>query len=139
MPASFVLFSSLAAELRNQIWRDALPHHIGPTLYSYRKRGCWCPRRLTESEPGYIAGNDDLNLAFEFRTELLDDDNQYHVPLFSVNREARSIVIAWLQEHVSLITDVVFVSLANKISLEHQNPAPGERGTSICTPFQCRI
>lgn len=138
MPASFVLFSSLAAELRNQIWRDALPHHIGPALYSYRKRGCWCPRQLTESEPGYIAGNDDLNLAFEFRTDLLDDDNQYHVPLFSVNREARSIVLAWLQEQVSLIAGVV-ITFADRAHLEHQSQTPRERRMSICTPVQCRI
>ncbi len=93
---TFPLFSSLSPELRNQIWRDALPDKVGPALYFYRK-GCWCPRRLSKSDEGYDPENDELNLNFEFRHDLLDDV-QIEVPLVFVNREARGIALAWTHE-----------------------------------------
>lgn len=65
-------------------------------MYFYRK-GCWCPRRLTESDEGYEADNDELNLNFEFRHDLLGYI-QFNVPLVFVNREARSIALAWVRE-----------------------------------------
>lgn len=92
----FSLFSSLCPELRTQIWRDALPDGIGPALYSYKK-GCWCPRRLIESDEGYDPNNDELNLNLEFRHDLLDNI-QYHVSLVFVNREARGIAMAWVRQ-----------------------------------------
>lgn len=94
-PIMFPLFSSLCAELRNQIWHDALPDVIGPTLCFYKK-GCWCPQRLTESDEGYDHDNADLNLNFVFRHDLLNV--QYDVPLFFVNRGARGIALAWVHE-----------------------------------------
>lgn len=94
--STFPLFSSLALELRNQIWRDALPDKAGPALYFYRK-GCWCPRRLSKSDEGYDPENDENNLNFEFRHDLLDDV-QFEVPLVFVNREARGIALAWVRE-----------------------------------------
>ncbi len=92
----FSLFSSLCPELRTQIWRDALPEGIGPALYSYKK-GCWCPRRLIESDEGYDPNNDELNLNLEFRHDLLDNV-QYDVPLVFVNREACGIALAWVRQ-----------------------------------------
>ena len=94
--STFPLFSSLYPELRNQIWHDALPGKVGPALYFYRK-GCWCPRRLSKSDEGYDPENDENNLNFEFRHDLLDD-TQFEVPLVFVNREARSIALAWVRE-----------------------------------------
>ena len=94
---TFPLFSSLPLELRDQIWRDALPEKLGPALYFYRKRGCWCPRHLSKSEEGYDHENDGNNLNFEFRYDLLDDA-EFEVPLFFVNREARSTALAWIRE-----------------------------------------
>ncbi|KAI9722706.1 MAG: hypothetical protein M1812_001637 [Candelaria pacifica] len=90
----FPQFSSLAPELRNQIWADALPEKLGPALYFYRK-GCWCPRRLSREDEGYDPENDEHNLTFEFRHDLLDDV-QFEVPLLLVNREARSMAVAWV-------------------------------------------
>ena len=95
--STFPLFSSLPLELRDQIWRDALPDKIGPALYFYRK-GCWCPRHLLQSDEEYDSTNDELNLNFEFRHDLLDVV-QFEVPLFFVNREARNIALAWMSEH----------------------------------------
>lgn len=95
--STFPLFSSLALELRNQIWRDALPNKVGPALYFYRK-GCWCPRHLLQSDEEYDPKNHELNLNFEFRHDLLDVV-QFKVPLFFVNREARNIALAWVREH----------------------------------------
>jgi hypothetical protein len=93
--STFPLFSSLALELRHQIWRDALPDKVGPALYFYRK-GCWCPRRLSKSDEEYDSENDENNLTFEFHHELLDDV-QLEVPLVFVNREARGIALPWLR------------------------------------------
>ncbi|OJJ35942.1 hypothetical protein ASPWEDRAFT_28536 [Aspergillus wentii DTO 134E9] len=94
--ATFPLFPNLPAELRNQIWQDALPDEIGQALYYY-KTGCWCPRRLTEADEEFDPENDELNLAFEFRHERLGDV-EIEVPLFFVNREARGLALAWIQE-----------------------------------------
>jgi len=95
--STFPLFSSLALELRDQIWRDALPDKVGPALYFYRK-GCWCPRYLSQSDEEYDPMDHELNLNFEFRHDLLDVV-QFEVPLFFVNREARNIALAWVREH----------------------------------------
>ena len=94
--STFPLFSSLPPELRNQIWRDAVPDKVGPALYFYRK-GCWCPRRLSTSDEGYDPENDENNLNFEFRHDLLHDA-QFEVPLVFVNREARGVALAWVRE-----------------------------------------
>jgi hypothetical protein len=94
----FHLFTSLAPELRDQIWRAALPDEVGPVLYFYKKGG-WCPRRLLPSDEGYDPENDDeSNVNFEFRHDVLDAV-QVEIPLFFVNREARNIALAWIREH----------------------------------------
>ena len=94
--STFSLFPSLPPELRNQIWHDALPSSFRPALYFYKK-GFWCPRRLSESDEGYDPSNDELNLNFEFRHDLLDDAD-FEVPLVFVNREARGIALGWVRE-----------------------------------------
>lgn len=94
--STFASFSSLPRELRDQVWRDALPDKVGPALCFYRK-GCWCPRRLSTSDEGYDPENDENNLNFEFRHDLLDDI-QFEIPLVSVNREARGIALTWVRE-----------------------------------------
>lgn len=93
--AEFPLFSRLPAELRNQIWQDTLPDKIGQLLYFYKK-GCWCPRRVVEGDQGYDPDNDELNLAYEFRHELLNHV-KIDVPGYFVNREAHSIASAWVR------------------------------------------
>lgn len=95
--STFSLFSSLALELRDQIWRDALPDKVGPALYFYRKGG-WCPRHLSQSDEEYDPQDHEFNLIFEFRHDFLDVV-QVEVPLFFVNREARNIALAWVREH----------------------------------------
>jgi len=102
--AAFPLFSVLPFEMRDQIWRDALPKPAGPALYFYRGRGCWAAQKLTESDPGYMAGNDGMR--FEFGTDRLNDGCQFDLPLVSVNREARRVALAWLREQVSRIVVV---------------------------------
>ncbi|KAI0880279.1 uncharacterized protein GGS22DRAFT_175631 [Annulohypoxylon maeteangense] len=92
----FSPFSFLPPELRDQIWRDALPGEFGPALFIYRK-GYWRPRHLTESDEGFDPSNDEHNLNFEFRYDLLDDV-QFELPLAFVNREARDIALAWARE-----------------------------------------
>ena len=91
----FPLFSDLPAELRNQIWRNALPYPTGPTLHFY-KPGCWCPRQLTESDQRWDP-NDELNLDLEFRYDLLNHPH-IEIPLISVNHESRAIALAWVRE-----------------------------------------
>ncbi|MCJ1436609.1 hypothetical protein MMC27_005989 [Xylographa pallens] len=94
--STFPLFSNLALELRDQIWRDALPDEVGPALYFYRE-GCWCPRHLLQTDEEYDSTYE-LNLKFEFRLELLDVV-QIKVPSFFVNREARKIALGWVRKH----------------------------------------
>lgn len=95
-PTSFSLFPTLPAELRNQIWEASLPQKVSQALYFY-KPGCWAPRRLTEADAEYDPENDALNLNFEFFHDSLDRV-RVDVPLFSVNREARSIALPWIRE-----------------------------------------
>lgn len=93
--STFPHFPSLPPELRNQIWRDALPDKDGPALFFYRT-GCWCPRRLSASDEGYDA-DAEPNLNLEFRHGLLDHVH-VEVPLVFVNREARGIALEWVCE-----------------------------------------
>lgn len=100
----FPLFPSLPAELRNQIWRDALPDKIRRPLYFYKK-GCWCPRYITATDPKYSYlhnaehddYNDDYNRYFLFYHEKLDCVN-LELPLFFVNHEAHAIALRWIHE-----------------------------------------
>ena len=94
--STFPLFSSLPRELRDQIWRDAMPDKIGPALCFYRK-GCWCPRRLSKSDEGYDPENDENNLNLEFCHARLNDI-ELEIPLVVVNHEARGIALAWIRE-----------------------------------------
>ncbi|KAH8588769.1 hypothetical protein B0O99DRAFT_524379 [Bisporella sp. PMI_857] len=98
-PSTFQFFSSLPRELRDQVWREALPK-IGPTLHFYQ-RGCWCPRQLSKSDEGFYHedGHDDeeLNLWFEFCTDLVEPV-QFELPLVFVSHEAREIALAWVKE-----------------------------------------
>lgn len=64
-------------------------------MYFYQK-GCWFPRRLSDIDHEHDA-NDDNNLSFEFRHDLLDPA-RVDVPLSFVNREARGIALAWVCE-----------------------------------------
>lgn len=95
--SSFPLFSSLAPELRDQIWREALPDEVGLALYFWKK-GCWQTWWLPEDDIEYIHRNPEANLMMTFRHELLDHI-QFEVPLAFVNREARHIAVAWLHKH----------------------------------------
>ena len=86
--STFHLFTSLAPELRQQIWHAALPDEIGPVLYFY-KTGGWYPHH---------PGNDESCIEFKYGHEFLDAV-QIEISLFFVNREARHIVLAWIEKH----------------------------------------
>ncbi|EGX94319.1 hypothetical protein CCM_02590 [Cordyceps militaris CM01] len=91
-PAYFTWFPQLPVEIRLQIWQLALePEAPSPVLFCF-KEGCWKPRYLTRSDPEFNCNDDELNLVFEFRHELLDQAG-FTVPLFSVSREARSVAL----------------------------------------------
>lgn len=84
---------SLPPELRIQIWNDALPLNDKGAIFFYRK-DCWAPRWLEESDAGYLAGCD--NIVFSFDLNLLEKVTvKEHLPLASVNREARGSALAW--------------------------------------------
>lgn len=95
--AKFSLFPYLPTELRLQIWHAALPDKLEQAALYYYKKGCWDPRHLTEADYDYDPDNDNLNLNFEFHHNRLDP-LQIDVPLFYVNREARSSVLGWIRE-----------------------------------------
>ncbi|KAF2655620.1 hypothetical protein K491DRAFT_598475 [Lophiostoma macrostomum CBS 122681] len=98
-PQTFSHFTSLPAELRNQIWRDTLPARIGHGLYPYRK-GCICPRWLTPDDLDYYAPDPENNLTIEFRGRGLGlaEFGGTGVKLWGVCREARSIALGWVRE-----------------------------------------
>ncbi|KAE8407385.1 hypothetical protein BDV37DRAFT_240919 [Aspergillus pseudonomiae] len=91
--SQFARFTSLPPELRYLIWRYALPDNIGQVLFPYKK-GCWCPRYLSESDKAY---NEWCSTVFEFRHDLLDPV-QFDVPLVFVNRESRAVALAWVRK-----------------------------------------
>ncbi|OJJ66433.1 hypothetical protein ASPBRDRAFT_49072 [Aspergillus brasiliensis CBS 101740] len=98
---SFSLFPLLPGELRNHIWHLALLSLIKdpsrPQLCFYRP-GCgyWDPRYLTPSDPDYDP-DDDQNISFRFHHDRLDPVSVC-VPLVSVSREARGLVLPLLRE-----------------------------------------
>lgn len=94
--AHFTLFPQLPVEIRLQIWELALePETSGPVLF-HLKSGCWQPRYLTPSDAEFNQDDDELNLVFEFRHDLLDEA-EYTVPLFFVSHEARSVALPYIQ------------------------------------------
>ncbi|KAF2150916.1 hypothetical protein K461DRAFT_313895 [Myriangium duriaei CBS 260.36] len=87
----FTLFPKLPPELRNQVWRAALPELIGPALYFWEP-GHW-------RKTWVISDNeDDEKRIIDFRYDLLDDAH-FDVPLAFVNHEARDIAVQWCFEH----------------------------------------
>ncbi|OAA60191.1 hypothetical protein LEL_10814 [Akanthomyces lecanii RCEF 1005] len=96
MATGFPGFPNLPPELRNKVWQAALPTNVGRTLYFYRDKRYWCWRRLAETDPCFI--KDVGEMALDFRTDLLDGDKEFHIPLVFVNREARGIALSWLDE-----------------------------------------
>ncbi|RAL13105.1 uncharacterized protein BO97DRAFT_367259, partial [Aspergillus homomorphus CBS 101889] len=98
---SFSLFPLLPGELRNQIWRLALLSLINdfsrPQFCFYRPgRGYWDPRYVTPSDPDYDP-DDDENISFEFHHDRLDPV-VVCVPLITVSREARGLVLPLLRD-----------------------------------------
>lgn len=93
--SAFTLFPKLPPELRNRIWCDVLPDADRPALFRYRT-GCWHPRYLTSSDEGYLPDASD-NVDLEFKSDLLNHV-PVRIPLGFVNREARSIGLAWARE-----------------------------------------
>ncbi|KAJ3492582.1 hypothetical protein NLG97_g5287 [Lecanicillium saksenae] len=96
MAGTFHLLSALPLELRIAIWQAALPDFTGPSVFFYRDKRYWCARRLAENEAGYIPVTGEMGI--KFRSDLLDQDNQFYVPPLWVNREAHSVASAWLHE-----------------------------------------
>ncbi|KAF2824576.1 hypothetical protein CC86DRAFT_371865 [Ophiobolus disseminans] len=82
--AIFHLFPNLAAELRNQIWHDALPDTTTPALVPW-KPGFWYVR---EAEPE-IEWRPAHDLIIEVPIEM---------PTAFANHEARSIALAYVRD-----------------------------------------
>ncbi|KAJ4422584.1 hypothetical protein N0V82_002703 [Gnomoniopsis sp. IMI 355080] len=95
--SSFTLFPDLPTELRLHIWNKALPDYIPPALFSWKPR-CWKIRFLMNNEPESEPNRDDLNLVLEFRHSMLGPA-RFHLPLVSVNNEARGIALSWAAEN----------------------------------------
>lgn len=81
---SFTCFSDLAGELRNMIWREALPREPAPALVPFMP-GCWAPE------------GDEPDLALRFDHRKLEPI-RFDLALLLVNREARNIALAWMSE-----------------------------------------
>ncbi|OGM48654.1 hypothetical protein ABOM_002023 [Aspergillus bombycis] len=97
-PNSFP-FTRLPGELRNQIWQLALsdPAHSLPQLCFYNQ-GCWDPQQPPDEDAEFHPHNDEMKVTLAFFHDRLDPI-LVEVPLFFVNREARSFALAWIHEH----------------------------------------
>ncbi|KAJ2965181.1 hypothetical protein NQ176_g10741 [Zarea fungicola] len=92
MPVTFHVFSMLPAELRSQIWNDAIPVD-GPAVFTYRD-----PESCTMTN---TVGYDE-----EFSDKVIEFDHFYNLftriycldGLQSANRESRAAVLAWLDK-----------------------------------------
>jgi hypothetical protein len=84
---AFPKFSSLAAELRNRIWREALPEEMDSALVPYRK-GSW---------EHFIDDNNGATYWARFRSDWLETV-RYGFGMAFVNREAHSIARAWFRQ-----------------------------------------
>jgi hypothetical protein len=89
--AKFGPFSRLPAELREMIWRHALPVVDPPALTPYRA-GCWCP-----IPPDNEDANNQAPVTMVFHHELLDRI-RVRTPFASVSSEARKIGFQWAQD-----------------------------------------
>ncbi|KAF4432122.1 hypothetical protein F53441_13841 [Fusarium austroafricanum] len=91
----FTLFPNFPPEIRHQIWLHALLQ-LNSTGICVWKKGCWHPKYLTSSDPDYCE-NDPDNIRLEFREDFLT--TPLEIPLVLVNREARSIALAWARQN----------------------------------------
>ena len=91
--STFHLFTSLSAELRDEIWRYALPEKDEPALYFYKKGG-WRPERPLPSDIRCGSEDDEATVHVFYRHDMLDAV-QVKIPLLFVNHEAHHMVLAW--------------------------------------------
>ncbi|OAA79772.1 hypothetical protein LEL_03258 [Akanthomyces lecanii RCEF 1005] len=104
--ALFTVFPRLPVEIRLQIWHLALvPEPPGLILFCLKK-GCWLPRRLSAADPHFDPAHDDMNLAVEFRHELLNKA-EFSVSLAFVSHEARRVAWAYVASQNLRYTDSV--------------------------------
>lgn len=89
----FHLFPNLPAELRNQIWNDALPELRGPFLFFYTTES-WKIYGTTRSADI----PNPRRIRCEFRKQGLYS-LKIKLPLARTNHESRSVATAWLADH----------------------------------------
>lgn len=81
---SFTCFPKLAGELRNMVWREALPNEPTPALVPFRS-GCWT---VKDREPDLVMQFDHSKLG----------PVRFCMPLLVVSREARGVAKEWMQK-----------------------------------------
>ncbi|KAK5661343.1 hypothetical protein OQA88_11238 [Cercophora sp. LCS_1] len=96
---TFTLFSLLPGELRNQIWHMVI-QSTTKTQHIHRYRsGGWQPRHLVLGKDAhYHPGGEHDNIDLEWQHAIFNDI-RIDMPLAWVNREARSIALAWMEEN----------------------------------------
>ncbi|KAL8392550.1 hypothetical protein RB595_002660 [Gaeumannomyces hyphopodioides] len=91
---SFPAFADLPLELREQVWRDALPVKPGrPTLFPYVE-GSWVRGSFSPDDQWY----NELDPGTSQFTTPSASDIAVKTPLLDVNREARHVAIAWARK-----------------------------------------
>ncbi|PYH94828.1 hypothetical protein BO71DRAFT_440708 [Aspergillus ellipticus CBS 707.79] len=96
-PTTFPLFSYLPAELRYQIWQDALPSDSSPGILFPFNPGCWESRYIL-----YPGQENDIDLEYadiiiEFNPNRLNPV-PVAVPLLLVSHEANYIARTWIRK-----------------------------------------
>ncbi|KAF2154486.1 hypothetical protein K461DRAFT_293128 [Myriangium duriaei CBS 260.36] len=110
----FYLFSRLPAEIRDQIWHEALPDPDSQSLFFY-KETCWVAETLDPSDPDYIHGPNNDNRCMRFQEAALDDCS-VSVPLINAVLEARHIGIKWAKSQSLRVAPSLHVSEQLRVS-----------------------
>lgn len=95
-PLQFPLFPCLPRELRDEIWRNALPQRLEPGLYFYKPR-CWCSQRLTPLGENCDCTRHESPSNLKYCHDLLDN-HEFEIALYFVNHEARAVTLAWARK-----------------------------------------
>lgn len=94
---AFPAFADLPLELREQVWRDALPVKPGrPTLFPYVE-GSWVRGSFSPDDQRYNEFDSGSNGTSQFTTPSASDI-AVKTPLLDVNREARRVAVAWARK-----------------------------------------
>ncbi|KAF2148869.1 hypothetical protein K461DRAFT_297356 [Myriangium duriaei CBS 260.36] len=104
-PSSFPTFSEFPTEIRNLIWRCALPRTPAMIVYDYQRPFLgdnWQERFIDESDIALFDHYGEGAAVLEFCYDHLYD-TIFSLPLAHVSREARAATLSWAHQFGSKV------------------------------------